>query len=255
MFLFDFLNMYDKNIMELKQCNKCQTEKNIGLFSKNQIHCKECKKQYYQNDKERIKIKTKNRYENNKYLILDNQKQYYQENKENRIKYQKQYNLENKEIKQQNSKQYYQENKEKIKYRVKEWIKNKYKNNEEFRIQTKLNLQIIKYLRQSQNITKLPSILGYNVNDFIKKVGSPKNNEDIDHKVPISWFKKETPISVIWSLENLQIIESTINRKKNNHYSHPISENYKQLILKYIKEKYQYKIIIKIGYGTSYDFQ
>ena len=110
--------------MEIKKCNKCQIEKNINLFSKNQKQCKECVKQYYQKDKERIKLKTKNRYENNKALILDNQKQYYQKNKD------------------------------KIKYIAKEWIKNKYKNNEEFRIQTKLNLQIIKYLRQHQNINK-----------------------------------------------------------------------------------------------------
>jgi Zn ribbon nucleic-acid-binding protein len=228
--------------MDIKKCTKCQIEKNIDLFSKNQKQCKECVKQYYQKDKEKIKLKTKNRYENNKSLILDNQRQYYQENKENRINYQKQYSLENKDKIQQNNKIYYQENKDKIKYRAKEWIKNKYKNNEEFRIQTKLNLQIIKYLRQSQNITKLPSILGYNVNDFIKKVGSPKNNEDIDHKVPISWFEKETPISIIWSLENLQIIESTINKSKSNHYNHPISDEYKQSILKYIKTKYKNKL-------------
>jgi hypothetical protein len=228
--------------MDIKKCTKCQIEKNIDLFSKNQKQCKECVKQYYQKDKEKIKLKTKNRYENNKSLILDNQRQYYQENKENRINYQKQYSLENKDKIQQNNKIYYQENKDKIKYRAKEWIKNKYKNNEEFRIQTKLNLQIIKYLRQSQNITKLPSILGYNVNDFIKKVGSPKNNEDIDHKVPISWFEKETPISIIWSLENLQILESTINKSKSNHYTHSISDEYKQSILKYIKTKYKNKL-------------
>ena len=76
----------------------------------------------------------------------------------------------------------------------------------------------------------MPSILGYNVDDFIKKVGSPKKNEDIDHKIPISWFKKETPISIIWNLENLQIIDSSINRSKSNHHYHPITENYKETI-------------------------
>jgi hypothetical protein len=228
--------------MESKKCTICNILKNDEDFAKNQNQCKQCKREYYQKDKERIKLKTKNRYENNKSLILDNQKQYYQENKENRIKYQKQYSLENKDKVQQHSKQYYQENKEKIKYRVKKWIKNKYQNDEEFRLQTKLNLQIIKYLRQNQNINKLPSILGYNVNDFIKKVGSPKKNEDIDHKIPISWFKKETPISIIWNLENLQIINSSINRSKSNHHSHSTTENYKETIKEYIKDEYKNKL-------------
>jgi len=239
--------------MESKKCTICSILKNNECFAKNQNQCKQCKKEYYQKDKERIKLKTKNRYENNKSLILDNQKQYYQENKENRIKYQKQYSLENKDKVQQHSKQYYQENKDKIKYRVKEWIKNKYQNNEEFRLQTKLNLQIIKYLKQHQNINKIPLLLGYNINDFISKIGSPKNGEDIDHKIPKSWFVEGTPVNIIWHLDNLQIIDSKINRSKSNHYSSHITDEYAFIIYKHLKEKY--KLQIKTKYGTNYDFE
>ena len=84
----------------MKRCNKCNQVKDESEFHKNRNECKECRKQYYHQNKEKVK-------------------QYYQQNKEKV----KQYYHQNKE----KVKQYYQENKEKVKEQVKEYHQQKIK--------------------------------------------------------------------------------------------------------------------------------
>ena len=101
-------------------------------------------KEYYQDNKEKIKEKLKEYYQENKEQILEKQKDYYEDNKEKIKQYQqdnkeqiKQYRQDNKEYykekrkkyRQENkqqllekNKQYYQDNKEKIKEKTKEKI-------------------------------------------------------------------------------------------------------------------------------------
>jgi 5-methylcytosine-specific restriction endonuclease McrA len=75
--------------MKNEKCPKC---KNINMFSKNNLSkdkcvkvCKKCiseyKKQYYQLNKEKIKLKTKLRFKKNKKQIKIQKKKYYQLNK------------------------------------------------------------------------------------------------------------------------------------------------------------------------------
>jgi hypothetical protein len=223
-------------------CSKCKEDKNLECFSKNQKQCKACKKEFYIKNKEKIVVKSKKTYANNKSIVLEKQKEYYKNNKIERKLYQKNYEILNKDKIQKYNEEYYQKNKEKIKKSSTEWIKEKYKNNQEFRIQTKLHLQIVKYLHQHQNINKIPQILGYEIKDFINKIGSPKKGYDIDHKIPLSWFENFTPINIIWDLRNLHIIKSQENKKKGNRFAHPITEEYKNSIKQYIKTKYQSKL-------------
>lgn len=223
-------------------CTKCQIDKTLEYFSKNQKHCKVCRKEFYLNNKEKVLTKQKSYYSENKDIVLKKAKEYYQGNREERKLYQKKYESLNKEKILEYNREYYQKNKEKIIKNSIEWIKEKYKNNKEFRVQTKLHLQIIKYLNQHQNLNKIPLLLGYQIEDFIDKIGSPKKGYDIDHKIPLSWFEKSTPISIIWDLRNLHIIKSQENRKKGNRFAHPITEEYKNSIKQYIKTKYQSKL-------------
>lgn len=219
-------------------CFRCKKDKPLNLFSKQQRDCKECKKIQYQLNKENIKLKQKEYYENNKEIISKKSKVLYENNPQlysNRVK---KYVENNPQKIKESNKKYYQKNKAKIKETTKEWIKKKYASDKEFRIQTKLNLQIIKYLRQHQNVNKLPKLLGYSVKDFINEIGSPKKGYDIEHKIPKSWFKEGTPISVIWDLRNLQILLSKENKSKGNRYYHPIKEDYRKEIKGFIKEKY-----------------
>ena len=89
-----------------KTCSKCKKELPVEEFYKSNgtkdgltFHCKSCKKQYYQENKERFQ-------------------QYYQANKERiyqqRKHYKKQYYLKNKEMSSQYNHQYYQENRVRI---------------------------------------------------------------------------------------------------------------------------------------------
>jgi len=221
-------------------CYNCKEDKPTNLFSKNQKSCKSCKREWYLENKEDLQKRSKVKYYENREEILKEMKEYYLRVKdtdgfkEKNQQRQKEYYKKNPHI----QKKYYQKNKVKIKDYTKEWIKNKYKIDKEFRIETKLKLQIVKYLKQHQNLKKIPKVLGYDIKEFINEVGSPKKGYDIDHKIPLSWFKEGTPISVMWDLRNLHIITSKENRVKSNKWCHPIVEEYRMEIKDSIKDKY-----------------
>lgn len=63
------------------------------------------------------------------------------------------------------------------------------------------------------------------------------SNIEIDHKIPISWFIKETPKGLINDLRNLHPLFKEDNRKKAASYCNIISLDYFSDIKRYIKEK------------------
>ena len=116
--------------MILKKCGKCKEEKPLIDFHKKkggkygvEGRCKKCKKQYRQDNKERIKEYRKQYYQENKERRKQYRKQHYQENKERIKQYHKQYQQKNKE----RIKQYRQDNKE----RIKDYNKQRYQDNKE----------------------------------------------------------------------------------------------------------------------------
>ena len=60
-------------------------------------------------------------------------------------------------------------------------------------------------------------------------------NIEIDHKIPITWFKSLTPLIYINDLRNLQPLFIKDNRSKAATYCHPIEEEYYNIIKMYIK--------------------
>jgi hypothetical protein len=70
------------------------------------------------------------------------------------------------------------------------------------------------------------------------------NNIEIDHKIPISWFIKETPNNLINDLRNLHPLFKAENRKKSSSYCHSINYDYFNDIKQYIKINRIKKIII-----------
>jgi|TARA_B110000902_G_scaffold229194_1_gene269834 hypothetical protein len=221
-------------------CQKCKEDKPTNLFSKNQKSCKSCKKEYYLENREEIRKKQKLIFSENKEDYLIRMKEYYLRIKDTdgfKEKQQKR-SIEDRIKNPNRQKEYYYKNKEKIKENVKKWTKNKYRTDREYRLKTKLNLQIVKYLNEHQNLKKISKVLGYDIKEFINEIGSPKKGYDIDHKIPLSWFKEGTPISVMWDLRNLHIITSKENRVKSNKWCHPIVEEYRVEIKDSIKDKY-----------------
>lgn len=68
-------------------------------------------------------------------------------------------------------------------------------------------------------------------------LGNKENNWNIDHKIPISWFKKETPFWIVNHLLNLQPIWRKNNIEKGNIYCHEVINSYFGICKNYIKEE------------------
>jgi len=103
-----------------KVCSNCREEKPLEAFNKDrsrkdglEYQCKVCKKQYYQENREKIQEYAKQYYQENREKKLGYFKQYYQENREQMLECAKQYYQENREQMLECAKQYYQENVEK----------------------------------------------------------------------------------------------------------------------------------------------
>jgi hypothetical protein len=96
----------------------------------------------------------------------------------------------------------------------------------------------LKRLNQSK-VSSVYIMLGYDKEEFKNKFPIIPIGYDIDHCIPLSWFKEDAPISISCSLSNLQLLEHSLNVKKNNlYYDKPSDNEYVINSLKYIKEKY-----------------
>jgi len=115
----------------------------------------------------------------------------------------------------------------------------------------KLWRNLINRYTQSNNYTKkdtTESSLGYSnltfkchiENQF--KEGMNWDNIHIDHKIPVSWFKTETPIHIVNNLSNLHPLLSFDNISKRNRFNHKVDNEYWELCKEFIKDEYLNKI-------------
>jgi hypothetical protein len=89
-----------------------------------------------------------------------------------------------------------------------------------------------------QNTTM--ELLGYSpqqLKEHLDKQGMDWNIDNIDHKIPVSWFKLDTPPSVVNDLYNLQPLNENENKSKSNNYCHPVDKLYYDLVIEYILEE------------------
>ena len=208
--------------METKICTTCNQKKLLTEFGKGQYKCKSCFKEYYSKNKNKIQSNNKNYYLNNK--------EYY-------LSYFKSYN-----------KKYFVENRKKH-Y---EYYKGKY--NKEYRIKNKeifrwrdLLITSLKSTNQSKNTTTY-NLLGYTskqLKEHLDKQGMDWDKHDIDHKVPMSWFKQNTPPHLVNALVNLQPLTPLKNRKKLNKFCSPTPKSYIVKINPWIKEQYLSMLIVE----------
>jgi len=92
------------NEEQTKECTKCGQEKPLSGFHKDKSgrlgvkpQCKVCRKQYYQENKDKLSEYQKQYNKENKDKISERKKQHYQKNRDKKLKYSKQYNKENKD--------------------------------------------------------------------------------------------------------------------------------------------------------------
>ena len=111
-----------------KQCTKCGEIKAFEYFYKYktskdglQSSCKECRKKYYEQNKEKIAARNKKYYGENKEELAARNKKHREQNKEEIAAYHKKYREENKGKIAAYSKKYREENKEEIAAKKKKW--------------------------------------------------------------------------------------------------------------------------------------
>lgn len=199
-----------------KQCKTCGETKNTSEFFKGKgnvgglvPNCKDCMKSKI-NKKATNKASKKYR-DNNLEKRSEYNKSYFRKNKESRMKHHLVY------------------------------LKDRYKNDPIYRMQSILRQQIVDYLKYKKN-DRTSQLLGYTIEDFISTHGVGGENKQLDHKIPQSWFKPDTPIHIVWDLDNLQWLDAMDNLAKSNRFAHPVSERYLQLIIPYIETIYIHDI-------------
>jgi len=238
-----------------KICKKCEIEKELEQFHKDtrtkdgrEGSCRECKKKYQQENKERIKENKSKYYIENKEKF----KEYKENNKDKTKEYNNRYRSKNKEKKKHNAYKLTEEQKISKKIYTKKWLnknkeqvkiqKNKYKIEKMkidllFSLKHNINTSILYHLRKFGYSKKARTheILGCSFDEFKIHIESKfedwmtwenrglYNGElnygwDIDHIIPISSGKTEEDIIRLNHYTNLQPLCSKINRdiKRDN---------------------------------------
>jgi hypothetical protein len=224
--------------MDTKKCNKCLlllpvSEFGIESRAKNgyKPRCKKCTNEYY-----REFYATSYREKK-----IEIEKQRYRDNTEQKKNYGKKWYKKNKDSIKKYLKKYRHENRLELNAKSCEYISKRRKTDPLFRAQQFLRKQVIRLVKNKTNRTN--KLLKYGAHDLVNHLGRmPNADENIDHKIPITWFIEDTPAHIVCHLENLHILNASENFKKNNTYSHPVSAEYHKMCIGYIKEKYKTEV-------------
>lgn len=230
-----------------KICKKCEIEKELEQFHKDtrtkdgrEGSCKDCKKKYQQENKERIKENKSKYYIENK----DKFKEYKRNNKDKSKEYNKKYRDKNKDkIKSHKltdeqkvkkkiyTKKWLEENKKKVKIQKNNYKIEKMKNDVLFSLKHNINTSILYHLRISgySKKSKTHEILGCSFVEFKIYLeskfedwmswenrglynGESNYGWDIDHIIPISIAQTKEDVIKLSHYTNLQPLCSKINR-------------------------------------------
>jgi len=196
----------------------------IEYYNKNKEEFKEKLKKYYKDNKEKINKQNQNNYNKNKNSILIKVKEYQESIKINPEKLEK-VKLRNKNY----QKEYYKKNPHIS------LLRNQIRN-----IKNRLGTQKEKSAIKELKYTPL-EFKKHIENSFLEgmnwdNIGNKNNNWNVDHKIPISWFKKLTPYYVVNDLNNLQPMWGLENKQKSNTTYNKISKEYYDICKIYLLE-------------------
>lgn len=200
--------------METKICSRCGTETQINKFNKNKTKkggfdnwCKECSseyiKKYYLENKEKIKVQHKEYYEKNKDYLRDCHNKWMGKNK----------------------------NKEKVKIYIREYQRDRFRNNLNLRLNRNIRGAIYRSLKNKKGENHWEDLVGYTLKDLRDHLESQfkdgmtwenmgHDGWHIDHRIPISIFNitgmKSKGFKKCWELNNLQPMWAKENLEKYN---------------------------------------
>ena len=190
----------------MKKCNRCGELKHLSEFHKRKdsrdgyaYHCKMC-----------IGVYRSNHYVRN----VDKIREYGRE-------YSLKYYYENKDTRRKYKRKYQQKNRHAVRWR------------------NLLSWTLKRLGTAKSNSTQ--KLLGYSAEDLrehLNALGMDWEYHQIDHKIPVSWFKGDTPPSIVNDLRNLQPSSVEINTSKGSRYMDEVSEDYAKEVLQHIKEDY-----------------
>lgn len=204
-------------------------------------------KEYYQKNKEILseqhRLWHKNNPEHNERYYKKNceklkgkAKKYYKDNKEKCLEYKKQYHKNNLEKRKISNKKYRQNNPEKIRIKNNQYRIYKLRTDLKYNLNCKISRVISKSLKGNKNGKSWEILVGYNVNDLVKRLKEtmPKNYSwkdfldgklHLEHKIPISVFNftkpEHTDFERCWALENLRLLLAKENFEKSNKLTKP----------------------------------
>ena len=197
---------------EIKKCGKCKKELPLTDFHKNKRakdglsnQCKECRKQYYQDNKQTIAKQVKLYQQENAEIIAVKRKKYLRDNYEDIAAKQKRYLQDNAEAVAQYSKRYYQENIEVIKKKKKQ---HRQKYPEKPRIRNQRRRALKKSLPATLTVGQWERCLTY-FNHKDAYTGLTMDVVSQDHVIPVTSGGG-------YSVNNIIPCESSINCSKGN---------------------------------------
>jgi len=200
-------------LIKKKRCCHCKIIKPLDCFSKNkskkdgkQSRCKECRKKYYEKNKDKIAA-------------------YQKKNKDKIAAYQKEY-----------QKEYRKKNKDKRAASQKK----RRKNDPKYRLSQNMSNAIYKSLKGNKNGRHWEDMVGYSLDDlktYLEKRftdGMSWENYGTrwhkDHSTPISAFNYSSPddidFKLCWALKNLQPMLAEENRRKSNKLDKPFQPSF-----------------------------
>lgn len=206
----------------MKECERCFKYLPIESFCKNKnkvdglnTWCRQCtreyKKKYYQDNKEKLLEKFKQKY-------IDNPQKYRNQEKERRSK--------NREIYNKRAIEYQKNNKDKVNARNRIWAKNKRLNDPEFRLRANLRRRLNKFLKGGVKTASAIRDLGCTVSELKMHLeakfsdgmnwGNYGEHWHIDHIKPLSLFdlKNESQLKQACNYLNLQPMIASENIRK-----------------------------------------
>jgi hypothetical protein len=193
--LTDFHNCSRSKDGLKSSCKECRNSASVIRRKNEDVKLKD--KEYYINNKERIKEYKKEYYNSNKEEILENSKKYYNDNKDYINKRNSIYYVNNKENICKYQREYYIENKEILNEYKKSWFVEKYKTDNIFRLKNSISSLIRNSLKKN-GFEKIDYIKICNASD-LQEVHSRKSNQKL--VVLIAGF-----LNGVRLIDNMQLI-------------------------------------------------
>ena len=234
-FIILIYNQYNSIHMEKKVCTKCKGEKELSEFNKGRSECRLCskeyKKEYSENNKDKIKKGKKKYRENNKDKIKEYVKKYRENNKDKIKEYDKEYKQNNKDKTKEYNEEYRQNNKGKTKEYNKEYCRVRRQSDPLYKLSTNIRNLLKQSFKRDGYIKKSKTykILGCTYEEFKTQIesqweewmnwdnygrynGEENYGWDLDHIIPLSYGKCEEDIIRLNHHSNIQPLCSYINR-------------------------------------------